>query len=353
MMASSSWGGPACPVPAGAGDRIQLGHGSGGRMTLALLKEHFFRAFGGQKLELMADGAVLPWQGQELVISTDSFVVTPVEFPGGNIGDLAVNGTVNDIAMMGAEPRHLSAAFILEEGLPLAVLDRVVASMAKAAERAGVTIVAGDTKVVEKGKADGLFVTTTGVGVRWGKLSPAPHQARPGDVVLVSGPLGRHGMAVMAARGNLGMWIDVESDTAPLWSLVEALGRRVGDSVHVLRDPTRGGLAGVLNEVAAASRVGVRLEEGALPVPEAVRAACEVLGLDPLYVACEGVLVAFVTPDAASEALEVLRTHPLGREAARVGEVVEGPPGMVTLRTGFGGTRVVDLLPGSLLPRIC
>lgn len=322
-------------------------------MTLALLKEHFFRAFDGQNLELMADGALLPWEGRELVISTDSFVVTPLEFPGGNIGDLAVNGTVNDIAMMGARPRHLSAAFILEEGLPLAVLDRVVGSMVRAAERAGVAIVGGDTKVVEKGKADGLFITTTGVGVRWGSLSPAPHQARPGDAVLVSGPLGRHGMAVLAARGDLGMWIDVKSDTASLWSLVEALGSAVGESVHVLRDPTRGGLAGVLNEVAAASGVGVSLEEGALPVPEAVRAACEVLGLDPLYVACEGVLVAFVASEAAPVALEVLRSHPLGREAAWVGEVVETHPGMVTLRTGFGGTRVVDLLPGSLLPRIC
>jgi hydrogenase expression/formation protein HypE len=322
-------------------------------MSSMLLRERFLPAFPGEVLRQLGDGAVLHLGDSELVVSTDSFVVTPLEFPGGNIGDLAVNGTVNDVAMMGAVPRYLCAGFILEEGFPFEVLDRVLASMSAAAKVAGVSLVAGDTKVVERGKADGLFINTTGIGERRPDFRPGPDQAVVGDAVVVSGMLGRHGMAVMAAREGLDLRVEVESDTAPLVGLVKALRVAVGEAVHVLRDPTRGGLASALNEIAHASRVGIVLEEAAVPVPVPVRAACEVLGLDPLYVANEGVLVAFVQGAAAGRAVEALRGHPLGRDAVRVGEVTAGPAGLVVLRTGLGGTRVVDLLSGDQLPRIC
>jgi hydrogenase expression/formation protein HypE len=343
----------ACPSPLPEEERVQLGHGSGGRMSATLLKERFLPAFPGEVLRELGDGAPLVLASPEIVVSTDSFVVTPLEFPGGTIGDLAVNGTVNDVAMMGAVPRYLCAGFILEEGLPFQVLDRVVASMSAAAARAGVTLVAGDTKVVERGKADGMFITTTGIGELREGFRPGPYRARPGDAVLVSGPLGRHGMAVMAAREGLDFQVEIQSDTAPLLGLVEALREAVGEAVHVLRDPTRGGLASALNEIAQASGVGVVLEDGVIPIPGPVAAACEVLGLDPLYVANEGVLVAFVAEEAADGALEALRVDPLGREAARVGTVTADHPGLVVLRTGVGGTRIVDLLPGDQLPRIC
>jgi hydrogenase expression/formation protein HypE len=343
----------ACPSPLPEQERVQLGHGSGGRMSATLLKERFLPAFPGEVLRKLGDGASLVLGSPEIVVSTDSFVVTPLEFPGGNIGDLAVNGTVNDVAMMGAVPRYLCAGFILEEGLPFEVLDRVVASMSAAAEAAGVVLVAGDTKVVERGKADGMFINTTGIGELREGFRPGPHRARPGDAVLVSGPLGRHGMAVMAAREGLDFQLEIESDTAPLLGPVAALREAVGDHVHTLRDPTRGGLASALNEIAQASRVGIVLEDGLCPVPNPVRAACEVLGLDPLYVANEGVLVAFVAAEAAAAALAALRGDPLGREAVRVGTVTADHPGLVVMRTGVGGTRIVDLLPGDQLPRIC
>jgi len=342
-----------CPMPLPERDRIQLGHGSGGRMSANLLKERFLPAFPGEVLRQLGDGASLILGTREIVVSTDSFVVTPLEFPGGDIGDLAVNGTVNDVAMMGAVPRYLCAGFILEEGLPFEVLDRVVASMSAAAAAAGVVLVAGDTKVVERGKADGMFINTTGIGELQEGFRPAPHLARPGDAVLVSGPLGCHGMAVMGARDGLDFRLEIESDTAPLLSLVAALREAVGEGVHVLRDPTRGGLASALNEIAQASGVGVVLEDGVIPIPGAVAAACEVLGLDPLYVANEGVLVAIVDGEMASGALEAMRRDPLGREAVRVGTVTADHPGLVVLRTGVGGTRIVDLLPGDQLPRIC
>jgi hydrogenase expression/formation protein HypE len=278
--------------------------------------------------------------------------VSPLEFPGGNIGHLAVHGTVNDLAMMGATPRYLSAGFVLEEGLDFAVLDRVLDAMAEASAACGVQIVTGDTKVVDRGKADGLFVNTTGIGFLSGGFRPSPARARPGDVVLVSGPLGRHGMAIMAAREGLAFEADIESDTASLAPLVESLRVGVGAAVHSLRDATRGGLASALNEIARASAVGVELS-GALPVPGAVEAACEMLGLDPVYVANEGVLVAFVAPEAEEGALAALRAHAVGAAATRVGRVVDAHPGMVVLRTGLGGTRVVDMLPGDQLPRIC
>jgi hydrogenase expression/formation protein HypE len=345
--------GPVCPVPRGEHDRVQLGHGSGGKMSAQLVREHFLPRFGNPHLDPLGDGAVVPVEGGEIVLSTDTFVVSPLEFPGGNIGHLAVHGTVNDLAMMGATPRYLTAGFVLEEGLPFDVLDRVLDAMAGCARAAGVTIVTGDTKVVDRGKADGMFVNTTGVGVLHDGFRPRPDAAQPGDAVLVSGPLGRHGMAIMAVREGFSFESEITSDTADLAPLVRALRERVGAGVHALRDATRGGVASTLNEIAAASRVGVTLEDGAVPVPGAVQAACEMLGLDPFYVANEGVLVAFVAPDAVDGALEVLTATPAGAEARVIGRVVAEHPGMVVLRTGLGGTRVVDLLPGDQLPRIC
>lgn len=345
--------GPVCPAPMPDGDRVQLGHGSGGKMSAALLRERFLPFFANDALAALGDAAVVVLNGGEVAMSTDTFVVSPLEFPGGDIGLLAVHGTLNDVAMMGAEPQYMSAGFILEEGLPFDVLDRVVASMASAAQEAGVPLVTGDTKVVDRGKADGMFINTTGVGVVDPRFRPCPERVVAGDTVLVSGPVGRHGIAVMSAREGLEFEVEVESDTASLYPLVRALAEEVGDSVHALRDPTRGGLASALNEIAAAAGVGVELDAGATPVPEPVLAACEMLGLDPLYVANEGVMVAFVAGTAAERALEIMRAHPLGIGAVRIGVVVDSHPGMVVENTGLGAKRVVDMLPGDQLPRIC
>jgi hydrogenase expression/formation protein HypE len=343
----------ACAIPAAATDRIQLGHGSGGKMSAALLRDCFLPYFKNDILAQLGDAAVVEVAGQGLAISTDTFVVQPLEFPGGNIGSLAVHGTVNDLAMMGARPQWLSAGFVLEEGLSFDVLDRIVRAMAEAARGAGVLLVTGDTKVVERGKADGVFINTTGVGLRSAGFAPGPSLARPGDAVIVSGPLGCHGIAIMAAREGLAFETEIVSDSAALTPLVERLRARVGDAVHTLRDPTRGGLASALNEIATAAKIGVALDESALPIPSPVAAACEMLGFDPLYVANEGVLVAFVAEAQAKAALEALRAHPLGRNAARIGRAVAAHPGMVILETAIGGTRVVDMLPGDQLPRIC
>lgn len=342
-----------CPIPLEATDRVQLGHGSGGKLSAALLKERFLPHFSNPALDQLADAAVVSLGAEDIAISTDSFVVSPLEFPGGNIGSLAVHGTVNDLAMMGARPQFLSAGFVLEEGLPFDVLDRVVRAMAESAREAEVLLVAGDTKVVERGKADGLFITTTGIGRLGSSFRPAPGKAQPGDVVLVSGPIARHGMAIMAVREDIAFEAPIESDSAALYPLVERLEHMVGTGVHVLRDPTRGGVASALNEIATASTVGVVLEEGLIPVPGPVAGACEMLGLDPLYVANEGVLVAFVPESMESRALEALRGHPLGKGAARIGRVEEEHPGFVVLHTEIGGRRIVDLLPGDQLPRIC
>jgi hydrogenase expression/formation protein HypE len=345
--------GLTCPAPSAAPDRVLLGHGSGGKLTAALLRDRFLPALGNPTLLQMGDAAVVSVGPAEIAISTDTFVVQPLEFPGGNIGSLAVHGTLNDVAMMGARPCYLTAGFVLEEGLPFEVLDRVVHAMAASARAAGTPLVAGDTKVVERGRVEGLYLNTTGVGVLDPDFRPAPDRASPGDAVLVSGPIGRHGMAVMAARGGLAFEAEIVSDTASLVSLVERLRRRVGAEVHVLRDPTRGGVASALNEIAAASGVGIELEESAIPIPGAVAAACEMLGLDPLYVANEGVLVAIVSGDAAEQALAALRSDDLGADAAIVGRVVAEHPGLVSLTTPIGGSRIVDLLPGDQLPRIC
>ena len=345
--------GPVCPVSMEDERRIQLGHGSGGRLSGTLLRERFLPHFRNAILDRLGDAAVVEPTAGKMAVTTDTFVVHPLEFPGGNIGTLAVNGTLNDLAMMGARPRYLTAAFLLEEGLDVAVLDRILAEMSRAARAADVEIVTGDTKVVERGKADGVFINTTGVGEIESGFEPSPSRVQVGDAVLVSGPLGRHGIAVMAAREGIRFETVLESDTANLFPLVEALRNTAGNSVHALRDPTRGGAASALNEIAEAARVGILLDEAALPVPGPVVAACEMLGFDPLYVANEGVLIAFVAEAAAPLALDALRSLSLGVSSVRIGRVVETHPGMVALRTPVGGRRVVDMLPGDQLPRIC
>jgi hydrogenase expression/formation protein HypE len=336
---------------------ILLGHGGGGRLTAELVETLFVPAFANAVLASMGDSAVLdlpgwPTSAGQLAFSTDSYVVRPLFFPGGCIGDLAVNGTVNDVAMSGARPLYLSAGFIAEEGLPLETLGRIVAAMGRAARSANVTLVAGDTKVVEKGRGDGLYITTSGIGVIAPGVRIGPDRARPGDVVIVSGEIGLHGVAILSVREGLEFDSTVETDSAPLAGLVEALLDLTKD-VHVLRDPTRGGVAASLNEIAKASRVGIALAERSIPVPPVVRGACEMLGLDPLYVANEGKLLAIVPRHEAEMVLERIRTHPLGVRSAIIGEVTDEHPGIVVARTGIGGTRVVDMPLGEQLPRIC
>jgi hydrogenase expression/formation protein HypE len=341
-----------CPAPKSQYDRVVLGHGSGGRLTADLIQRLFVPGFGNDVLAALEDQATVRVPGSRIAFTTDSFVVRPLFFPGGDIGKLAVHGTVNDLAVGGARPLYLSAAFILEEGLALADLERIVASMRGACDAVGVALVTGDTKVVDRGKGDQVFITTSGVGVVPEGLSLSIRSAKPGDRVLVSGTIGDHGMAVMSVREGLEFETVLESDTAPLHDLVRVM-LETCPSIRCMRDPTRGGLAGALNELAAASRVGVRLEEDHIPIRNEVRAACEVLGLDPLYVACEGRLVAVVPPADADRLLCAMKRHPLGRDAAEVGEVVGDHPGLLTLRTRVGGERVVPLLAGEQLPRIC
>ncbi len=343
----------ACPVPIAEYERIVLGHGSGGRLTADLVRRIFLPAFDGAVLGALEDQATLPRPSGRIAMTTDAFVVRPLFFPGGDIGRLAVCGTVNDLAVGGARPLYLSAAFILEEGLPVADLLRVVASMRRACAEAEVELVAGDTKVVDRGKCDGLFISTSGVGVVPDGCALSIAAARPGDRVLVSGTIGDHGIAIMSVREGIAFDTALESDCAPLHGLARALLDAGGAAVRGMRDPTRGGVASALNELAAASRVGVKLEEAAIPLRPEVRSACELLGLDPLYVACEGRLVAVVAPEAADRALSAMRRHPLGSGAAIIGEVVAEHPGMVTMRSLVGGERVVQLLAGEQLPRIC
>ncbi len=346
--------GAVCPLPLPHKEQIVIGHGSGGRMTADLLKEIFLPRFSNPALDAGNDAASveLPTGAGRLSISTDSHIVYPLFFPGGDIGRLAVCGTVNDVAMLGAKPLYLTAGFILEEGLPIETLEKVVDSMRSAAQEAGVQIVTGDTKVVEKGKADQLFINTSGVGWIPAGRRIGGEQARPGDVILLSGPLGDHGIAVLAARGELGFDTGVESDVAPLNHLVDAL-LEASPHTHVLRDPTRGGLATTLNEIAKQSQVGLWLDEPAIPIQPAVRAACEMLGFDPLYVANEGKLIAIVPAEEAEAALSAMRKNPYGVMATRIGQVQADPPGRVLLRTAIGGTRLLDMLAGEMLPRIC
>lgn len=341
-----------CPIPAGRYDQIVLGHGSGGRLGDELLRRVFLPAFDNPVLAALEDQATLAIGGGRVAITTDAYVVRPLFFPGGDIGTLAVNGTVNDLAVGGANPLFLAAAFILEEGLPLADLERIAASMRRACDRAGVALVTGDTKVVDRGKGDGVFVTTTGIGVVPPGLELSVRAARPGDRVLVSGTLGDHGIAIMSAREGLRFETALESDTAPLTSLVRAV-LDASDRVRWMRDPTRGGLASSLNELARASGVSVVLEESAIPLRAEVRGACELLGFDALHVANEGKLVAVVAPEDADAVLEAMRGHPLGRDAAIVGRVRAEDAPLVTVRGPIGGERVLAMLSGEQLPRIC
>lgn len=335
-------------------DVVTLAHGAGGSASAALVEGVFLEAFHNEWLEPLGDGAVLPAPepGARLALTTDSYVVTPLRFPGGSIGHLAVHGTVNDLAVCGATPRWLSAAFVIEEGLPVAELRDIVADMAQAAADAGVTVVTGDTKVVPRGAADGLFVTTTGVGTVPADCRLGADLARPGDLLLASATMGRHGMAILLARGGLDLAADITSDTAPLVEPVRRL-LQAAPATRWLRDATRGGVGTVCNELARASGLAVLLDEAALPVSEPVRGACDLLGIDPLYVANEGMFLAVVPPEQADDALQALRAHPLGHQAAVIGELAADPAGLVVMRTLFGGSRVVDMLVGDPLPRIC
>jgi hydrogenase expression/formation protein HypE len=332
---------------------VTLAHGAGGKASAALVDAVFLEAFRNPTLETLGDGALLELpSGERLAFSTDSFVVQPLRFPGGSIGHLAVHGTINDLAMAGARPSWISAAFVLEEGFPIAELKEIVADMAAAAEAAGVTIVTGDTKVVPSGAADGLFITTAGVGVVPAGRALGTASVRPGDRVILSGPMGDHGMAVMLARGDLAIEADISSDTAAVSEMVEVV-LAAAPATRWLRDPTRGGVGTVCNELAQATNLGVVLDEQRLPVRPVVNGACEMLGIDPLYVANEGKFLAVVAPEQADAALAALHGHPLGAEAVVIGEITEQPPATVVLRTGFGSTRIVDMLVGDPLPRIC
>jgi hydrogenase expression/formation protein HypE len=333
-------------------ERITMSHGAGGKATHTLIEAVFLDSFRNPLLEPLEDAATLQAGPAQVALTTDSYVVSPLFFPGGDIGELAVNGTVNDLAVSGATPRYLSAGFILEEGFPVADLIRIAGSMRDAAAAAGVQIVTGDTKVVQRGKADGCYINTAGVGVFERDITLGVAQARPGDAIIVSGPIGDHGITIMLARGELDIEADVQSDTAPLNGLVAGLLDRV-PGVRALRDATRGGVATILNEIATAADVGVEVSEDAIPVRAEVRGAAELLGIDPMYVACEGRLVAVVDGGQADQALTALRAHPLGVQSAIIGRVTADDPGLVHLKTAFGGTRIVDLLVGDPLPRIC
>ena len=346
----------SCPTPLPVRDTILLGHGSGGKLSAELIRDIFLPAFENPVLARLDDQAIVNVNGQRLAMTTDSFVVKPLFFPGGDIGSLAVHGTVNDLAMGGATPLFLSAAFIIEEGFSMDQLRRVVNSLRRAAADAGVHIVTGDTKVVEKGKGDGLFINTTGIGVVPEGVDLSADRARPGDKVLLSGSIGAHGIAILAQREGLEFETQIESDSAALHTLVADMLRATSyksSDIRCMRDPTRGGVSSTLNEIAERSGVGIELQESSLPIHEQVRGACELLGLDPLYVANEGKLIAIVAPEAAGAVLQAMKAHPLGAEARIIGTVKRENPGLVTMRTPLGTTRVVDMLAGDQLPRIC
>lgn len=343
----------SCPLPIFDHKAIVLGHGSGGKLSAELIEKVFVSRFSNPTLEAMNDSALLEIAGARLAFTTDSFVVTPLFFPGGDIGSLAVNGTVNDLAVAGATPLYLSAAFILEEGLATADLERVVDSMRAAAKTAGVQLVTGDTKVVNRGKGDQVFITTTGIGQLIPGAQLAAHRARPGDAILLSGFIGDHGITILSQREELDFEAELRSDCAALNGLTAAMLAEAPQAIRCMRDPTRGGVASTLNEIAKRSGVGMMIDEDAIPVHDTVRGACEMLGLDPLYVANEGKLIAIVAADAAHDILARMRAHPLGANAGIIGHVTEAPEGMVLMKTSVGGTRVVDTLFGEQLPRIC
>jgi hydrogenase expression/formation protein HypE len=345
--------GAICPVPKQHKDKIVQGHGSGGKMMADLIKNVFYPPFSNPALEAGDDAGVVEIKDStKIAISTDAHVVSPLFFPGGDIGKLAVCGTVNDVAMVGAQPLYLSASFILEEGLEISILEKIAQSMQKAAHEAGVQIVCGDTKVVAHGEADGCYISTTGVGLLDDDRRISGSLAQPGDKVIISGTMGDHGIAVLEARGDLGFETNLESDVAPLNHLISEM-MDSSSNIHVLRDPTRGGVASALNEISKQSQAGIILNETALPVKPAVQAACEMLGFDPLYIANEGKLLAIVSAEDAEKILAVMKGSPYGKDAAIIGEVKADPPGRLLMRTALGSTRIVDLLAGELLPRIC
>ncbi|HTH42638.1 MAG TPA: hydrogenase expression/formation protein HypE [Terracidiphilus sp.] len=346
----SNW---SCPLPLADYPTIVMGHGGGGKLGNELVEHLFLPAFRNPALENLGDAAVLEIGAGRIAMSTDSFVVQPLFFPGGNIGELAVNGTVNDLSVSGADPKFLSASFILEEGFPLAQLAAIVQSMAAAAATAGVKIVTGDTKVVERGHGDGCYINTAGIGLLRQGINVGPHRAQPGDAILVSGTIGDHGMAIMSVREGLEFESQIRSDCASLNGMIAAVLEAAGNSVHAMRDPTRGGLASTLNEIAQASNVGVDIDETRLPVRAEVQSACELLGLDPVYVANEGKAVFFVAPEAADQVLENLHRHPLGSEATRIGQVTTEHKRMLVARTAMGSNRVIPTQIGEQLPRIC
>jgi hydrogenase expression/formation protein HypE len=346
----SGW---SCPLPLADYPTIVMGHGGGGKLGNELVEHLFLPAFRNPELENLGDAAVLDLGDGKLAMSTDSFVVQPLFFPGGSIGELAVNGTVNDLAVSGAEPKFLSASFILEEGFPLAQLAAIVDNMARAAITAGVKIVTGDTKVVEHGHGDGCYINTAGVGLLRPGITVGPHRAQSGDAILVSGTIGDHGMAIMSVREGLEFESQIRSDCAALNGMIAEVLAAVGAAVHTMRDPTRGGLASTLNEIAQSSGVGIEIDEPSLPVRPQVQSACELLGLDPVYVANEGKAVFFVAPEAAEQILALLRAHPLGKDAARIGRVTAEHKRMLVARTAMGANRVIPTQIGEQLPRIC
>lgn len=344
--------GASCPLPITNYQEIVLAHGSGGTLSRQLVEKMILPQFRNELLEPLHDGAIFSLGEQRFAFTTDSYVVNPIFFPGGDIGTLAIHGTINDLAMCGARPLYLSASFILEEGLPMEEFWRVVQSMRRAADAGKVALVTGDTKVVDRGKADKIFINTSGIGLIPAGVNIHPARAQVGDKIIISGPIAVHGIAIMSVREGLEFETEIASDTAPLHELVEALiAARV--DLHVLRDPTRGGVTSALAEIAQSARLGMLLEEAAIPISEEVKGACEILGLDPLYVANEGKFLAIVPQQEAEVALAALRVHSLGKDAAIIGEVVQQHPGMVMMRTRVGGTRVVDMLSGEQLPRIC
>lgn len=342
----------ACPLPITDYKHVLLAHGGGGKLSKHLIEKMFLPQFRNEYLEPLHDGAVVSAGGVRFAFSTDSYVVNPIFFPGGTIGDLAVNGTVNDLAMCGATPLYLSAAFIIEEGLSMDELWRVVVSMQDAAQKAGVKLVTGDTKVVDRGKGDKIFINTSGIGIVAEGVDISAQRATVGDRIILSGAIAEHGIAIMSVREGLEFETPLQSDSAPLNGLVQAM-LETSKNIHVLRDPTRGGVASSLNEIASSSNVGIRIVEGSIPISEEVQGACEILGLDPLYVANEGKLLAFVQPKGAEVVLHAMRSHPFGRNAAVIGEVVDDHPGTVVMKSKIGGNRVVDMISGEQLPRIC
>ncbi|MGD0294248.1 MAG: hydrogenase expression/formation protein HypE [Terracidiphilus sp.] len=343
----------SCPLPLADYPTIVIGHGGGGKLGNELVEHLFLPAFRNPELENLGDAAMLELGGGKLAMSTDSYVVQPLFFPGGSIGELAVNGTVNDLAVSGAEPKFLSVGFILEEGFPLAQLAAIVEAMARAAATAGVKIVTGDTKVVERGHGDGCYINTTGIGLLRPGITVGPQRAQPGDAILISGTIGDHGMAIMSVREGLEFESQIRSDCAALNGMIAEVLAAAGSAVHAMRDPTRGGLASTLNEIAMASGVGMEIDEPSLPVRAEVQSACELLGLDPVYVANEGKAVFFVAPQAAEQILKILCAHPLGRDAARIGTVTAEHPRMLVARTAMGANRVIPVQIGEQLPRIC